>query len=138
MTGPHGITRVLVVIQGTPSSDLLPNRVMRRGGHDAARVAKADARQIAKYTAVQHRNTCGGGPIFRGPVHVTERIVWGKGRRRCDIDAVPLLCKPLIDGLCDAGLIVNDAQITRLTVLEHDKDKDGPGWVEIQVEEVTA
>lgn len=123
---------VTVIVPGTPSKALSPNKVMRRGGHYAARDAEALLRRdamFAAYSAIEGMNR----PVFTCPVEMTQRIVWGKGERRTDLSAVPLMLKAVEDGLCDALVMVNDAQVKRITVLDHGKDKDGPGWIEVTI-----
>lgn len=138
MSGPYGVTELTITIPGTPSSALTPNKSGRRGGHWHALDAKAELRADALKAALPYRNTVGGGPIFAGPVEVTERIVFGKGRRKTDLDAVPLMLKAALDGICDAGIIGDDRQVVRLTVLAHGKDAKGPGWVELTIREEIA
>ena len=95
-------------------------------------------RRIGTLAAVAQRGTCGGGPIFTGPVRLTQRVVLGKGRRTFDLSAVPTLVKALEDALQDAGIVADDRQVVELVVLAHGRDRGGPGWVELEIMEVTA
>ena len=127
---------VTVVIPVTPSKLLAPNKA--RTVHY---LKKADAsramRDLALMPALAARHEAignlGGGPVFAGPVTLTERVVWGKGERRVDLSAIPSLCKPYEDALTDAQIWGDDAQVVRL-IAEQGKAKDGIGFVELIVE----
>jgi Holliday junction resolvase RusA-like endonuclease len=114
-----------VRLVGTPDKRLTPNaRIHHLRRSDLTR----DLRQCAFLAAKV------GRPLFTGPVVLTERIFWGKGQRKTDLSAIPLLCKAIEDGLTDAEIWIDDAQVVRL-IAEQGKDRDGTGYVELIVED---
>lgn len=139
ITGPqNGIGRSLtIVVPGTPDKRLTPNAARRTDWRVKADVSR-ELRHRAMIAALGARNTVGGGPLFAGPVVLTERIWWGRGERRTDLSAVPLLCKAIEDGLTDAVIWRDDAQVVRLVVEDHRRDPAGVGYVELRIEEATA
>jgi hypothetical protein len=123
-----------VRLVGTPDKRLTPNaRIHHLRRSDLTR----DLRQCAFLAAKAARPDGGwyiGRPLFTGPVVLTERIFWGKGQRKTDLSAIPLLCKAIEDGLTDAEIWIDDAQVVRL-IAEQGKDRDGTGYVELIVED---
>ncbi len=76
-----------------------------------------------------------------GPVSLHTSVAWGHGRRTVDLDAIPTATKACTDALADAGIIINDSQITRLSVsqvkLKPTKDDPRPaGWTELRIMEM--
>lgn len=125
-----------VRLVGTPDKRLAPNAARTLHYHKRAEI-ESDLRGAAGLAAKQARPDQGwytGRPLFTGPVVLTERIFWGKGQRKTDLSAIPLLCKAIEDGLTDAEIWIDDAQVVRL-ICEQGKDKTGVGYVEMIVEE---
>lgn len=118
-----------VVVPFVPDRMLAPNRGMdkrRKGPHVAA------LRMAAKGAAM---NAGFAGPPLAGPVEVAYHVRWPTGRRRFDLDSVAAMCKPALDGLVDAGVLVNDGQMVLLTVSQ--SRTTGDGETEITVREAT-
>lgn len=95
-----------------PPPELAPNRVLRRGGHFAARQAEASYREYAAYSAL-----AGNRIAFGGEVDVDILVTWPRSKRGRvpDADAHASMCKPLCDALADVGIIADDAQIRRIS-----------------------
>ncbi len=68
-----------------------------------------------------------------GPVTVRATIGWGKGRKRMDQTNLADMLKPVFDGFEDAGVYVNDKQITAC-VIEQERDSEGRGFVRVVIE----
>ena len=68
-----------------------------------------------------------------GPVTVRATIGWSKGRKRMDPSNVGITLKPVWDGFEDAGLYVNDKQVTVESV-DQERDKDGVGYIVVDLE----
>jgi Holliday junction resolvase RusA-like endonuclease len=76
-----------------------------------------------------------------GPVSLGIYVAWGQGRRTPDLDAIPTATKGACDALADAGIILDDRQITSITVgqekLRPTKDDPRPaGWTELRITEM--
>jgi hypothetical protein len=123
--------KLTITIPATPSKLLAPNKA--RTVHYLAKAeVSRPMRELARYTALAQRGTCGGGPIFRGAVRLTETIYWGRGERRVDLSAIPSLCKPYEDGLTDANIWIDDSQVTRL-IVEQYRAANGIGQTVLEV-----
>lgn len=134
--GEASLRRLTIVVPGTPDKRLTPNAARRTDWHVKAEVSR-ELRHRAMIAALGARHTVGGGPLFAGPVALTERIRWGRGERRTDVDAIPHMLKAAVDGLCDAQIVAGDGQIVRL-IVEQDRAADGVGGIELTIEEVSA
>jgi hypothetical protein len=120
--------KLTIEIPMTPSKKLSPN-------HGLDKRWKSDETKSARYAALQCARAALGGqstPVFAHHVWVVETVYWGKGERKVDLDAVPVMCKPYLDGICDAQIIVNDSQVARL-IVEQYRAPDGIGKTTIEV-----
>jgi hypothetical protein len=123
-----------ICVPGTPSKLLAPNKARTVHYMAKAKVSR-ELRETGRLAALSvlslfHDAT---RPIFTGPVVLTETIYWGRGERRVDLSAVPSLCKPLEDGLTDAGVWLDDSQVVTL-IVKQQRDPDGFGYVTFEVE----
>ena len=115
MSGPHGVTRLTITVPMAPDRVLLPNNRRNGNAHWSVQAeATAAYRAAAAYAAVSQRATCGGGPIFSGPVIVSVVVTWPWSRykqrlRIPDPDAVPTAAKAALDGLVDAVILPDDS-----------------------------
>lgn len=134
MSGPHGITRVEIVVPGTPPACLSPN-ASRETHWGTKSKARNQLKRDATRAAVAVRNTCGGGPLFDGAVLVRITIGWEKGRKTMDGDNALASCKAAIDGLTAAGIWRDDRDCTFLPVGQ-ERDPDKRGYIRFEVEEV--
>lgn len=122
---------MLIVIPGTPPS---PNRT--RAGHWRRRY-KSDQqwRSDARLLAIDARNRL-RGVTFPWP-RVALRYVWvvPDDRRRRDPDNWVAACKPILDGIVDAGIIPGDDSRVIVRFGPHGFAR-GPRAVEVHVEPV--
>jgi Holliday junction resolvase RusA-like endonuclease len=120
-----------------PPSALFPNARNRRGGFRPGIAAANDFHYAAYLAAMPYRPET---PIA-GEVSVGIYAAYGHGRRLPDLDATVSACKKALDALADAGIIVNDSQITSITVgqekLRPTKDDPRPaGWTSLTIVEI--
>ena len=100
-----------------PPASLMPNRQQGRM-HWTKRAAQTrEYREIAKYAAMEAAQR--SGPI-RGPVAVTIHAAYGYRRQTPDLDATISASKAYLDGIVDAGVLVDDDQVQRITAT-HEK-----------------
>lgn len=99
-----------VIMRFVPPSELLPNARRRNHWRETAEATKR-TRQIAVIEALNGWN---GDPPMDGPLDVAITIVWPKGRKACDVDALAGLCKPVLDG-CSGICWHDDAQLQRIS-----------------------
>lgn len=96
-------------VQLVPPASLSLNRRSRSGYHehadDTARY-RQDAAHLLR--AIYRPGEEGSITPPLPPVCITYEVVWPKGRRRIDCDALAGLCKPLQDALVDSMVIVSD------------------------------
>lgn len=118
-----------------PSNKLFPNAI-GRGGHWGTRSkAHAECRQTARYAAMAsgvHTEP------YSGPVALTIHAAYGHRRRLPDLDATISACKPFIDGLVDAGILVDDDQVQKYIAthkkLRGKRGEKPQGFTRIQIE----
>lgn len=110
-------TTVTVTIPAAPDNRLFPNKRHRNGGYRPGINAASECRQMARYAAMASGMYL--EPIH-GPVALTIHAGYGHGRVTPDLDATISACKPFIDGLVDAGLLVDDDQVQKITAT-HEK-----------------
>ena len=110
---------VTVTVPMDPPSALLPNKRHRRGGLYPGISAATESREVAKYAAMNDR---GQRPTISGPVELEVHAAYGYKRVTPDLDGTLSACKPMIDGLVDAGIIYDDDQVQRL-IVTHEKLK---------------
>ena len=138
-----------MIVPLAPPRELLPNNRRRGGGaHWSVQATATTPYRTAAYlAAVAQRGTCGGGPLLTGPgVVVAYRVVWpwdryGARRRLPDPDAIPTACKAVLDGLVDAGVLVDDGpEVIGEIRARGERGQPGePGYTEVTVwTEVTA
>lgn len=80
---------------------LTPNTRRRMHWAEQARVTKAQ-RELASLLAQAWPRQAGHHDVYL-------TLVRGKGQRLLDLDAIPSAAKPYLDGLVDAGLLVDDS-----------------------------
>lgn len=98
----------------------------------------ATARETAGWLAREQR------PVrpLSGPLAVSVTICWAGQRGRLpDADNALAMCKPVLDGLTDAGVWWDDRSIERLTVRQERLDRVGNatwpgGCIVIDVQEI--
>lgn len=126
---------LIVTIPMEPNNKLFPNAI-GRGGHWGTRSkTHAECRQTARYAAM-----ASGMHIepFAGPVALTIHAGYGYKRVKPDLDATISACKPFIDGLVDAGILVDDDQVQKITAthekLRGKRGEKPQGFTQIQIE----
>lgn len=129
MSGPYGVTELTIRVPMVPAPELSPNA---RPHYQAKAKRVRQLREAAKFAAVSARNTVGGGPLFRGVIHVRATIGWPKGRRRVDGDNALASLKACWDGFTDAHLWSDD-RYCLFHPVEQVKDPDNLGYVEVRV-----
>ena len=127
--------RLTITVPGTPSKKLSPNAARRTHYHEKSDIS-AELRDRAMLAALAVRPH-GRVPMLSGDVVLEITVYWGKGERRVDLSAIPAMCKPLEDGLTDAGIWRDDSQVRRL-IVEQFRDPDKVGKVEMTVTDWTA
>src|SRR5690606_41748921 len=75
-----------------------------------------------------------------GPVELEVHAAYGYKRVTPDLDGTLSACKPMIDGLVDAGIIYDDDQVQRL-IVTHEKLKTRKhvkptGWTRFVIREM--
>lgn len=126
---------ITVTIPMEPNSNLFPNAIRRSSHWRSEQQARKECRQTARYAAMasgMHTEP------FNGPVSITIHAAYGHKRVTPDLDATISACKPFIDGLVDAGILVDDDQVKKY-VATHEKLKgkrgEKPqGFTRIQIE----
>lgn len=93
-----------------PPSELLPNAKRRNHWSVTARATQS-IRTLSRSEAI--RQWADQKPLD-GELVAEVRIVWPKGRRSCDMDAIAGLTKPVLDALQDI-VYHDDKQIARVT-----------------------
>jgi Holliday junction resolvase RusA-like endonuclease len=111
-----------------PDVELSPNH----RGHWRRKAASVKRmRQIAYYMGVQSMWSQDWSTAT-GPVTVRATIGWAKGRKRMDPTNVEITLKPVFDGFEDAGIYVNDKQVTVESVSQ-ERDPAGFGYIVVEV-----
>lgn len=110
-----------------PDADLSPNART----HHMVRARKI--RQLRQFVGWSARVDAPARPI-EGPVAMTVTIGWPKRRPGMDLDNATSCLKGPIDGIVDAGFLVDDKQIVALTVRQQkwSEWKDSGGWLHPQ------
>lgn len=124
-----------VIIPMEPNNKLFPNNRHRRGGYYPGVAVASECRQTARYAAM-----ASGMHIepINGDVAITLHAAYGYKRVAPDLDATISACKPFIDGIVDAGVLVDDSQVKKITAThEKIRAKRGSkpqGFTRIQIE----
>lgn len=121
-------TVLTIRIPMCPDAELSPNR--RCHWRRKAAATKA-LRQAAYYIGVssmwsQEWETA------TGPVTARATIGWAKGRKRMDPTNLADMLKPVWDGFQDAGIYVNDKQVTVESVTQ-ERDPEGWGFIVVEI-----
>lgn len=128
-------TTVTVTIPMEPVSALMPNQLEKNNHWRKRADARRECRQMARYAAMASGMYL---EPFTGPVHLTLTAFYGYRRVKPDLDATISACKPFIDGIVDAGILVDDKQIEKITATHYKiKSKRGEkpqGYTRIQIE----
>lgn len=127
----EGCRRIVVTVPMCPHPSLSPNS--RPHWRTKAKHAK-ELRQAARFAAVSARNTCGGGVLVGGEIHVRPVIAWSKGRRIMDGDNALASLKACFDGFTDAFLWGDDRHCVFWPV-EQVRDPEGRGYVRVEITE---
>ncbi|MEJ7763160.1 MAG: hypothetical protein WKF80_10260 [Thermomicrobiales bacterium] len=121
-----------MTIPMVPDSVLLPN-AQRRLKHY---VWGPHAKSLRAVTYQYAREVVPGGEVWAGPVRLLCVIAWPKPRRRCDFQAACHALKGLVDGLADAGWMVDDDQVVGMDIEQVKADPDDrAGWVRVSMAE---
>jgi hypothetical protein len=133
-----------IVIPTTPQPEIRPNAALRHGRW-ASQKANAEKKRLrhdaARCVTSAFNAEHPPHPLFPDSSTVRVRIAWEKYptphrpngiyRKFVDPDALGLMCKGLLDGLVDAGLLDDDKHLN--TTYTQEKDPDGLGFTEITV-----
>lgn len=106
---------ITITVPMAPASEMFPNRRHRRGGLHPGIAASSACREVAKYAAREVRTA-----TIAGPVELTIHAAYGYKRVKPDLDATISAVKPMVDGVVDAGVLVDDDQIVKITAT-HEK-----------------
>jgi hypothetical protein len=89
---------------------LTPNTRRKLHWAEQARITKSQ-RELARLVAhaVKLAGPTGFGRTADLPRDIHLTLVRGKGQRLLDLDALGAACKPYLDGIVDAGLLVDDS-----------------------------
>ncbi len=118
---------VIVTVPMVPDSCLLPNQRIKTH-YLKQHKHMSELRTAAKYAASESQHK------VYAPVEISYSVWWPKGRRRPDVDAIPVACKPALDGIVDAGVITDDGPDTIVRVMASQvKDKHQGGFIEILI-----
>lgn len=120
-----------IVVPMCPDAALNPNS--RPHYRTKAKHVK-ELRSAARLAAVHARNTCGGGAMFHGAIHVYPLIAWGKRRKSVDGDNALSMLKSCFDGFTDAFIWDDDRHVIHHPVVQG-RDPDGLGYVRVTVKE---
>lgn len=125
-----------IVVPMAPASEMFPNRRHRSGGLYPGIAASTKCRTIAKAVA----RDIAPREAISGPVELTIHAGYGYRRVVPDLDATISAVKPFIDGLVDAGVLVDDRQIVRITAthekLRSNRRHRAEGYTELTIREV--
>lgn len=114
---------------------MMPNQLSKQAHWSKRAKVRRDCREIARYAAMAN-----GMHIepFAGPVAITIHAGYGYKRKTPDLDATISACKPFIDGLVDAGILVDDDQVQRITAthekLRGKRGEKPQGFTRIEIE----
>lgn len=121
-----------VMIPSEPDNRIFPNK---RFHWTKRKEAHAECRQTARYAAM-----ASGVHIepYSGSVALTIHAAYGHRRIKPDLDATISACKPFIDGLVDAGILVDDGQVQKITAthekLRGKRGEKPQGFTRIEIE----
>ena len=115
-----------------PPAALFPNRRHRRGGFHEGVEAAYQLRLAAKLAAMPHAPAT----ALAGPVALHVHVAYSGGRRLPDLDASASAAKAAIDGVVDGGILVNDRQVTALTVTHERLGRGEQGYTDLTICEV--
>lgn len=127
--------RLEIVIRGPANEPLPPNENKKRTMHYHKR-SDSDNRwkRMVQAQILVNKSGRPKEPLKKAIVTV---IRYTTKRRRCDGDAIPSACKPVIDGLVEAGILVDDNwDVIGMPI--YDQKDVGPGEerLKIIVEEI--
>jgi hypothetical protein len=115
---------VEILIPMVPDGKLRPNA---RPHFYAKNTAQQELRAAAKYAGLRT------SPIT-GPVTIHYHIAWPKGRRLHDLDAIPVMCKGALDGIVDAGVLVDDGPKYIVGISASQEKTAGDGMTIIRID----
>lgn len=124
-----------VVIPMAPESAMMPNQLSKQGHWGKRAKVRKECREIARYAAM-----ASGMHIepYSGPVAITIHAAYGYARVTPDLDASIAAAKPFFDGLVDAGILVDDKQIQKITAthekLRGKRGEKPQGFTRMQIE----
>lgn len=144
-----------LTIETTPSTDVRPNRNtgFNQAAGAIARAEKARLKEMTRLAAVSWKNAPGAPQpralrkwLYPKNSIVTVTVFWEKNptakypngvyRKNVDgHDTLPAMCKGIVDGLTEAGILQDDSEID--ATYNQEKDPAGRGYVRITVEEPT-
>lgn len=113
---------ITITVPMEPPAECFPNRRNRRGGFYPGIEAARTFRMAAKVVAIEHAPST----AISGPVDVALHAAYGHKRQLPDLDATLSAAKGCLDGLVDGGILVDDRQVSRITV-SHEKLKGKRG-----------
>jgi hypothetical protein len=127
------VRQVVIVVPLAPPAALAPNRLGHEHWRNRQQAAK-ELRTAAYFEAGEY-----GSWMFYDDerVSIHEHIVWPKGKRLKDPDALLTYCKPALDGIVDAGIIAGDSakHIAHISASQERGD-DATGRIIFTIEEV--
>ena len=118
----------VIFVPYLPDPCLLPNR--RRNAHWSVQNEATQALRMAVRGADIRMDDVHQLPLTER-VEIAYTVFWGdryKGKRKLpDVDALPTACKPILDGLIDAGILVDDSDehVGKVSATQVRGDKEG-------------
>lgn len=103
-----------------PDSKLFPNKA----GKSLHWATRQKHRKISREAARDAAKGVVPPTPLDGTVHLAIHARYGYRRRLPDLDATIAACKPHIDGLVEAGVLVDDRIITRISATHERVTKD--------------
>jgi Holliday junction resolvase RusA-like endonuclease len=97
----------ITITIGIPHKALSPNEKP----HWAAKAKKVKAARSKAWLLAQTEIVCSKSPAPQW-VHAISTVVWySRTKRRPDPDNANAMLKPTFDGMCDAGVVLNDKNL---------------------------
>lgn len=118
-------------IPATPHTDLRPNKIRTVSGWHRQEIVAA-LKDATKLVAGQPQNM--PPEPMTGPIYISVRIAWEKGRQLQDFEGAVGSLKPMVDGLEKAKWFVNDRQVVAMDVVQV-LTQERQGWIEVTVHE---
>lgn len=126
---------IIVTVPMAPDRLLFPNKQ----GKSLHWATRSKHRKISREAAYKAASLLHQKHKITSPVVLTIHAMYGSRRRLPDLDASISACKPMIDGLVEAGLLLDDRQMVKIVATHERVAKESPvakdGQTVITIEE---